>query len=101
MSGWRLAHARVDATSSARRALARAADPWSAGALVVRAAQLASPAERRKVSAGLIALLDLAAFERRELVVSHGTTRAGARAPGIVPRTRRASRPARAHRCRR
>lgn len=79
--GWRLAHVR--ALVRRRRldaALARGADPWSAGELVVRAAQLASPAERRKVSAGLISLVDLAAFQRRrsscltvrqELVLEH------------------------------
>jgi hypothetical protein len=40
----------------------------------VRAAQLGSLAERRKVAAGLISLLDLAAFQRRRtshLMVRH------------------------------
>ena len=63
--GWRLA--RIRALARRRRldaALARGADPWSAAELVVRAAQLASPAERRKVAVGLISLLDLAAFQR-------------------------------------
>ena len=73
--GWRLAgfwvlvrRRRLDA------ALARGADPWSSGELVVRAAQLGSVAERRKVAAGLISLLDLAAFQRRRssyLMVRH------------------------------
>jgi hypothetical protein len=73
--GWRLAHVR--AWVRRRRldaALARGADPWSAPELVVRAAQLASPAERRKVSAGLVSLVDLAAFQRRRslcLLVRH------------------------------
>ena len=64
--GWRLA--RIRALVRRRRldaALAHGADPWSAGELVVRAAQLGSLAERRKVAAGLISLLDLAAFQRR------------------------------------
>ena len=73
--GWRVAHIR--AVVRRRRldaALADGADPWSAGELVVRAAQLASPAERRKVSTGLISLIDLAAFHRRRssyLMVRH------------------------------
>ena len=82
MLGWRLAHIRALALRRRRldAALARGADPWSTGELVVRAAQLASPAERRKVSAGLTSLLDLAAFQQRrssfswcaiELVLEH------------------------------
>ncbi len=79
--GWRLT--RIRAVLRRRRldaALAQGADPWSAGELLVRAAQLGSPAERRKVAAGLSALLDLAAFQRRgspyltvrhELVIEH------------------------------
>ncbi len=79
--GWRLT--RIRAVLRRRRldaALAQGADPWSAGELLVRAAQLGSPAERRKVAAGLTALLDLAAFQRRgspyltvrhELVIEH------------------------------
>ena len=79
--GWRLT--RIRAVLRRRRldaALAQGADPWSAGELLVRAAQLGSPAERRKVAAGLTALLDLAAFQRRgspylmvrhELVLEH------------------------------
>ena len=73
--GWRLA--RIRALVRRRRldaALARGADPWSAGELVVRAAQLGSLAERRKVAAGLISLLDHAAFQRRRssyLMVRH------------------------------
>ena len=73
--GWRLA--RIRALVRRRRhdaALARGADPWSEGELVVRAAQLGSLAERRKVAAGLISLLDLAAFQRRRtshLLVRH------------------------------
>jgi hypothetical protein len=73
--GWRLA--RIRALVRRRRldaALARGADPWSAGELVVRAAQLASPAERRKVADGLTTLLDLATLQRRRsscLMVRH------------------------------
>jgi len=73
--GWRLA--RLRALVRRRRldaALARGADPWSTGELVVRAAQLSSPAERRKVAAGLISLLELAAFRRHRssrLMVRH------------------------------
>jgi hypothetical protein len=44
-------------------ALAQGADPWSTGELMARAAQLGSLAYRRKVKAGLIALVELA--ERR------------------------------------
>ena len=36
------------------------------GELMVRAARLGSHAERRKIAAGLIALLDLAAFQQRD-----------------------------------
>jgi hypothetical protein len=64
--GWRLARIRtalrrrrVDAT------LAQGADPWSDGELMVRAARLGSYAERRKIAAGLSALLDLAAIQQR------------------------------------
>ena len=79
--GWRLA--RLRALVRRRRldaVLARGADPWSTGELVVRAARLSSPAERRKVAAGLISLLELAAVHRRrssyvmvrhELVLEH------------------------------
>jgi hypothetical protein len=79
--GWRLS--RIRAGLRRRRldmALAQGADPWSAGELVVRAAQLGSSSERRKVAAGLTALLDRAAFQRRgspyltvrhELVLEH------------------------------
>jgi hypothetical protein len=45
-------------------ALAQGADPWSTGELAARAAQLNSLPYRRKLSAGLIALVDLA--ERRQ-----------------------------------
>ena len=64
--GWRLTQIR--AILRRRRldaALAQGADPWSAGELLVRAAQLGSPAERRKIAAGLTALLDHAASQRR------------------------------------
>jgi hypothetical protein len=79
--GWRLARAR--AALCRRRvdaALAQGADPWSAGELMIRAARLGSHAERRKIAAGLTALLDLAAFQhstsscyvvRRQLVLEH------------------------------
>jgi hypothetical protein len=79
--GWRLSRAR--ALVRRRRldlALAGGADPWSSGELVVRAAQLGSLAERRKVAAGLILLLDRAALQRsgsscltvrHELVLEH------------------------------
>ena len=40
-------------------------DPWSDRELMVRAARLGSYAERRKIAAGLTALLDLAAFQQR------------------------------------
>ena len=53
-----LRHPRLDA------ALAQGADPWSTGELAARAAQLASLPYRRKLSAGLIALVELA--ERRQ-----------------------------------
>jgi len=73
--GWRLAGLRARVRRRGLdAALARGADPWSTGELVVRAAQLSSPAERRKVSAGLISLLELAAFHRRRstyLMVRH------------------------------
>jgi hypothetical protein len=52
-----LRHPRLDA------ALAQGADPWSTGELAARAAQLTSLSHRRKLSAGLIALVELA--ERR------------------------------------
>jgi hypothetical protein len=64
--GWRLA--RIRAARRRRRldaALAEGADPWSAGELMVRAARLGSYAERRKIAAGLDALLDLAALQQR------------------------------------
>jgi hypothetical protein len=73
--GWRVA--RIRALVRRRRldaALARGADPWSAAELVVRAAQLGTHTERRKVAAGLFSLLDLAAFQRRRsshLMVRH------------------------------
>ena len=49
-----LRHPRLDT------ALAQGADPWSTGELMVRAAQLASLSYRRKLEAGLIALVELA-----------------------------------------
>jgi hypothetical protein len=64
--GWRLT--RIRAALRRRRidaALAQGADPWSAGELMVRAARLGSYAERRKIAAGLTALLDLAAIQQR------------------------------------
>ena len=64
--GWRLT--RIRAARRRRRldaALAEGADPWSAGELMVRAARLGTYAERRKIAAGLDALLDLAAFQQR------------------------------------
>jgi hypothetical protein len=64
--GWRLA--RIRALVRRRRldaALADGADPWSEDELVVRAAQLGSLAERRKVAAGLTSLVELAAYQRR------------------------------------
>jgi hypothetical protein len=65
--GWKLARTR--AALRRRRvdaALAQGADPWSAGELMARAARLGSHVERRKIAAGLTALLDLAAFQQRE-----------------------------------
>ena len=53
-----LRHPQLDA------ALAQGADPWSTGELAARAAQLSSLPYRRKLSAGLIGLVDLA--ERRQ-----------------------------------
>ena len=53
-----LRHPRLDA------ALAEGADPWSTGELAARAAQLSSLACRRKLSAGLIALIELAERQR-------------------------------------
>ena len=53
-----LRHPRLDT------ALAQGADPWSTGELMVRAAQLGSLPYRRKLEAGLIALVELA--ERRQ-----------------------------------
>lgn len=53
-----LRHPRLDL------ALAQGADPWSTGELMARAAQLASLSYRRKLAAGLIALVELA--ERRQ-----------------------------------
>jgi hypothetical protein len=53
-----LRHPRLDA------ALARGADPWSTGELAARAGQLSSLSYRRKLSAGLIGLVELA--ERRQ-----------------------------------
>jgi hypothetical protein len=64
--GWGLA--RIRAALRRRRvdaALAQGADPWSAGELMVRATKLGSYAERRKIAAGLTALLDLAAIQQR------------------------------------
>jgi hypothetical protein len=46
-------------------ALAQGADPWSAPELIVRASQLGSLSERRKVAAGLHALVAVAAHRRR------------------------------------
>jgi hypothetical protein len=48
-------------------ALAHGADPWSTGELMVRAAQLGSLAERRKVAATLVSLVELAECQRRAL----------------------------------
>jgi hypothetical protein len=53
-----LRHPRLDA------ALAHGADPWSTGELMTRAAQLGSLPYRRKLGAGLLALVELA--ERRQ-----------------------------------
>jgi hypothetical protein len=64
--GWRFA--RIRAALRRRRldaALAHGADPWSAGELMVRATKLGSYAERRKIAAGLTALLDLATIQQR------------------------------------
>ena len=66
VGGWR--RARIRALLRRHRldaALAQGADPWSAGELMLRAGQLGSYAERRKVAAGLTSLVDLAAFQRR------------------------------------
>ena len=63
---WRLAQIRV--ALRRRRldaALAQGADPWSARELMVRATKLGSYAERRKIAAGLTALLDLASIQQR------------------------------------
>lgn len=46
-------------------ALAQRADPWSAPELMVRASQLGSLSERRKLAAGLLTLVALAAHQRR------------------------------------
>jgi hypothetical protein len=46
-------------------ALARGADPWSAPELMVRASRLGSVSERRKVGAGLHALVAVARRRRR------------------------------------
>lgn len=46
-------------------ALAHGADPWSAPELMVRASRLASLSERRKIAAGLLTLVALAAHQRR------------------------------------
>lgn len=65
--GWRVA--RIRAALRRRRvdaALAQGADPWSAGELMVRAARLSSYTERRKIAAGLTALVDHAAFQQRQ-----------------------------------
>ena len=73
--GWRVA--RIRAALRRRRvdaALAQGADPWSAGVLAVRAVRLGSHTERRKLAAGLTALVDLAAFQqlvRHQLVLEH------------------------------
>ena len=53
-----LRHPRLDA------ALAQGADPWSTGELMARAAQLGSLPHRRKVKAGMIALVELAEHQR-------------------------------------
>lgn len=53
-----LRHPRLDA------ALAQGADPWSTGDLMARAAQLGSLPYRRKVKAGMIALVELAEHQR-------------------------------------
>jgi hypothetical protein len=55
-------------------ALAQGADPWSAPELMVRASRLGSLSERRKVAAGLLTLVALAAYQRRAspfLMVRH------------------------------
>ena len=54
----RLRHPQLDA------ALAQGADPWSAGELMVRAAQLSSLSERQTVASGLKALVALAEHQR-------------------------------------
>jgi hypothetical protein len=46
-------------------ALAHGADPWSTAKLVVRASRLASLSERRKVGAGLYALVAVARGQQR------------------------------------
>ena len=62
-----LRHLQLDA------ALAQGADPWSTGELMARAVQLGSLPHRRKVKAGLIALVELA--ERRRDASPHLSVR--------------------------
>ena len=61
-------------------ALAQGADPWSAPELMVRASQLGSLSERRKLAAGLLTLVALAAHQRRASAIPHGPASGGARA---------------------
>jgi len=53
-----LRHAQLDV------ALAEGADPWSAGPLMARAAQLCSLRHRQRVNAGLVSIVDLAEHRR-------------------------------------
>jgi len=63
--GWRLARVRAGLRhSQLDAALAEGADPWSAGPLMARAAQLCSLAHRRKVEAGLVSIVELAEHRR-------------------------------------
>jgi hypothetical protein len=47
------------------RALAQGTDPWSAADLMLRASQLSSLSQRRKLAAGLTELVSLAEHQRR------------------------------------
>jgi len=63
--GWRLARIRAGLRQSQLdAALAEGADPWSAGPLMARAAQLCSLPHRRKVEAGLVSIVELAEHRR-------------------------------------
>jgi len=53
-----LRHAQLDV------ALAQGADPWSAGPLMARAAQLCSLSHRQQVNAGLVSIVELAEHRR-------------------------------------